>query len=126
MPKFWDNCFIIGFTYFPVAVLTSSEEGVISKSPLTVEGSRLASQAAPGLGKLPPAARQTEISLVKVRNEFAAAAGITEGQGGGGEHCQLLAGLGGGDEVGWGEEREMVPCNCGPWQDGLCGMALVI
>lgn len=107
MPKFWDNCFIIGFTYFPVAVLTSSEEGVISKSPLTVEGSRLASQAAPGLGKLPPAAPQTEISLVKVRNEFAAAAGITEAQGGGGEHCRLLAGLGGGDEVGWGEEREM-------------------
>lgn len=116
MPKFWDNCFIIGFTYFPVAVLTSSEEGVISKSPLTVEGSGLASQAAPGLGKLPPAAPQTEISLVKVRNEFAAAAGITEAQ----------AGLGGGDEVGWGEEREMGPCNCGPWQDGLCGMALVI
>lgn len=33
VPKFLDNCFIIGFTYFPVAVLTSSEEGVISKSP---------------------------------------------------------------------------------------------
>ena len=30
--KFLDNCFIIGFTYFPVAILTSSEEGVISKS----------------------------------------------------------------------------------------------
>lgn len=33
VPKFLDNCFIIGFTYFPVAILTSSEEGVISKSP---------------------------------------------------------------------------------------------
>lgn len=32
VPKFLDNCFIIGFTYFPVAILTSSEEGVISKS----------------------------------------------------------------------------------------------
>lgn len=33
VPKFLDNCFIIGFTYFPVATLTSSEEGVIFKSP---------------------------------------------------------------------------------------------
>lgn len=30
VPKFLDNCFIIGFTYFPVAILTSSEEGVSS------------------------------------------------------------------------------------------------
>lgn len=50
VPTFLDNCFIIGFTYFPVAILTSSEEGVISKSSLTVERSRLASQAEPGLG----------------------------------------------------------------------------
>lgn len=33
-PKFLDNCFITGFTHFPVAVLTSSEEGVISEKLL--------------------------------------------------------------------------------------------
>lgn len=31
VPKFLDNCFIIGFTHFPVAIPTSSEECVISK-----------------------------------------------------------------------------------------------
>lgn len=33
--EFLDSCFIMGFTYFPVAVLTSLEEGVISKRSLT-------------------------------------------------------------------------------------------
>lgn len=56
MPKFLDNCFIIGFTSFPVAILTSSEEAVISKGSLTAERSRLASRGAPGLGVLLPAA----------------------------------------------------------------------
>lgn len=106
VPKFLDNCFIIGFTYFPVAVLTSSEEGVISKSSLTVERSRLASQAAPGLGRLLPAAPQREISLVKVRNDFVVAAGTSDIQGGGGELPAPPGGV--------GEGSGLVPCTGGP------------
>lgn len=54
VPKFLDNCFIIGFTFFPVASLTSSEEGVISKGSLTAERSSLASQGARGRRMLLP------------------------------------------------------------------------
>lgn len=114
VPKFLDNCFIIGFTYFPVAVLTSSEKGVISKSSPTVERSRLASQAAPGLGSLLPAVPQTEITLVKVRNDFVVAPGTTDNQGGGGEMPAPWGGEGGRN----GEGRGLTPCNGGPTMAG--------
>lgn len=49
VPKFLDNCFIIGFTSFPVAILTSSEEGVISKSSWQLREAGLLLRECPAL-----------------------------------------------------------------------------